>query len=91
MRANTAARRMPLGLIALAAGSFGIGLTELVIAGLLQARAPDAQRPSRHPRPGNPSNPGWAYCSAPDSATALSGPVFPKNIMVSANSATCSF
>lgn len=36
-------------------------------------------------------NNGWAYCSTPYSATALSGPIFPENIMVSANSATCSF
>jgi DHA1 family inner membrane transport protein len=33
--AGEAARRMPAGLVALALGSFGIGLTEFVIAGLL--------------------------------------------------------
>ena len=55
---------MPLGLIALALGGFGIGLTEFVIAGLLSTVAADLGSASPSPATSSAAT-RWPSSSAP--------------------------
>ena len=55
---------MPLALLALAIGAFGIGTTEFVIMGLLPEVAGDLRRHHPHCRISWSAAMRWAWCSA---------------------------